>query len=175
MVMIDICYSSSKFERVMFGEIGWRGKSSVCEWSAIVWRDKIIKMSEPPLVGPSQGWTSGYLRPSGPQLPCWSYKTTKFHLIRSFIMNNSGLPGVFSSQNLNYTLCLRQISWIFQYHPAEPKCLWPQTHPYLRLGRGERPGKLNKVIFQNQGGWSRGKTSQPVVGFVTSQASKMII
>ena len=52
-----------------------REKSSVCGESAIVWRDKIIKMSEPPLVGTSQGWTSGYLRPSGPPPPLchWLY------------------------------------------------------------------------------------------------------
>ena len=49
---------------------GWsRDKSSVCERSAIVWRDKIIKMSEPPLAGsPARGWTLGYLWPSGPPL-----------------------------------------------------------------------------------------------------------
>ena len=49
---------------------GWaREKSSVCERSAIVWRDKIIKMSEPPLAGsPARGWTLGYLWPSGPPL-----------------------------------------------------------------------------------------------------------
>ena len=51
---------------------GWaREKSSVCERSAIVWRDKIIKMSEPPLAGSPLGWTSGYLWPSGPPLKHW--------------------------------------------------------------------------------------------------------
>ena len=51
---------------------GWaREESSVCERSAIIWRDKIIKMSEPPLAGSpacTRGWTPGYLWPSGPPL-----------------------------------------------------------------------------------------------------------
>ena len=43
-----------------------REKSSVFERSAIVWQDKIIKMSEPPLQPADIGWPTG----NGKKLMC---------------------------------------------------------------------------------------------------------